>query len=466
MPRLQCLQCGTRLPANAKFCLSCGMRVEEHCQPPSQPLPPLQQAPTTAEGSLGRHGLAEGRAQQGSVDAEAAPQERREREQTFPHHRQALPRHHSPPTQVPHAASHATPHNNEVSGSAMQAVPPLRPKMSDEDKAQNGVSPEAHGGSSAHTPCLLATPSTALAAAPATPAPSYTPSLRENIRADGSATPTSPPTRHGQHAAPHAQTQVPPSAVSQATSTQPAKMGSARVGAGEVLALPPGWEARKTAKGRVFYLDHNTRTTHWKPPAANDASAAATAAPVATPAPPSSQPMENGTAVQARNSTQRSGAACSVVQPGQGPSALALSQHVPNQVANAIHTQQPAPAPMASHREDFGDERGSREQSRTGSAVLVGVVGQEVEGSQPCSRTMTLSDLLSRCQLMHLAPVLASQDILDVSLLHCMLKSLKPGTFSECDAAIFTRMRGCVVKHTEWFFWRLAGGNSGRFITE
>ena len=196
------------------------------------------------------------------------------------------------------------------------------------------------------------------------------------------------------------------------------------MGAGEVSALPPGWEARKTAKGRVFYLDHNTRTTHWKLPAASDALAAATAAPVATPTPPSSQPMENGTAAQARNSTQGFGVTCSVVQPGQGPSALSLSQHVPNLVAKATHTPQPAHAPMASHREDFGDERGSREQSRTGSTVLGGGVEQAVGGSQPCSRTMTLSDLLSRCQLMHLAPVLASQDILDVSLLHCVLKSL------------------------------------------
>jgi hypothetical protein len=35
-----------------------------------------------------------------------------------------------------------------------------------------------------------------------------------------------------------------------------------------VVKLPPGWEARKNAKGRIFYIDHNTRTTHWKPPVA------------------------------------------------------------------------------------------------------------------------------------------------------------------------------------------------------
>lgn len=30
--------------------------------------------------------------------------------------------------------------------------------------------------------------------------------------------------------------------------------------------LPAGWEAKKDHNGRVFYVDHNTRTTHWKPP--------------------------------------------------------------------------------------------------------------------------------------------------------------------------------------------------------
>uniref|UniRef100_A0A7E4UYV5 HECT-type E3 ubiquitin transferase n=1 Tax=Panagrellus redivivus TaxID=6233 RepID=A0A7E4UYV5_PANRE len=32
------------------------------------------------------------------------------------------------------------------------------------------------------------------------------------------------------------------------------------------LVLPPGWEARVDAKGRVIYLDHVNRTTTWKPP--------------------------------------------------------------------------------------------------------------------------------------------------------------------------------------------------------
>ena len=32
-------------------------------------------------------------------------------------------------------------------------------------------------------------------------------------------------------------------------------------------ALPDNWEERVDAKGRVYYVDHTTETTHWKPPA-------------------------------------------------------------------------------------------------------------------------------------------------------------------------------------------------------
>lgn len=30
--------------------------------------------------------------------------------------------------------------------------------------------------------------------------------------------------------------------------------------------LPPGWEMRRDARGRVYYVDHNTRTTTWQRP--------------------------------------------------------------------------------------------------------------------------------------------------------------------------------------------------------
>eukprot|EP00730_Choanoeca_flexa_P005425 TRINITY_DN11938_c6_g1_i8.p1 TRINITY_DN11938_c6_g1~~TRINITY_DN11938_c6_g1_i8.p1 ORF type:complete len:787 (+),score=232.03 TRINITY_DN11938_c6_g1_i8:235-2595(+) len=44
--------------------------------------------------------------------------------------------------------------------------------------------------------------------------------------------------------------------------------------------LPPGWEARQDGRGRIYYVDHNTRTTSWtRPAAAAEASSASTVTP-------------------------------------------------------------------------------------------------------------------------------------------------------------------------------------------
>ena len=32
------------------------------------------------------------------------------------------------------------------------------------------------------------------------------------------------------------------------------------------MELPPNWERKVAADGRTYYLDHNTRTSHWKHP--------------------------------------------------------------------------------------------------------------------------------------------------------------------------------------------------------
>lgn len=32
------------------------------------------------------------------------------------------------------------------------------------------------------------------------------------------------------------------------------------------LPLPPGWSADRTLRGRRYYMDHNTQTTHWTHP--------------------------------------------------------------------------------------------------------------------------------------------------------------------------------------------------------
>lgn len=38
------------------------------------------------------------------------------------------------------------------------------------------------------------------------------------------------------------------------------------LGGGEELPLPPGWSVDLTLRGRKYYIDHNTKTTHWSHP--------------------------------------------------------------------------------------------------------------------------------------------------------------------------------------------------------
>lgn len=33
-----------------------------------------------------------------------------------------------------------------------------------------------------------------------------------------------------------------------------------------ISSLPPGWEVRQTPTGRLYYVNHNTRTTSWLDP--------------------------------------------------------------------------------------------------------------------------------------------------------------------------------------------------------
>ena len=52
--------------------------------------------------------------------------------------------------------------------------------------------------------------------------------------------------------------------------------------------LPSGWEVKMTPDGKPFYIDHNTASTHWQPPAA------VTAARVDPPAPSLSRVLSTG----------------------------------------------------------------------------------------------------------------------------------------------------------------------------
>jgi hypothetical protein len=81
----------------------------------------------------------------------------------------------------------------------------------------------------------------------------------------------------------------PPTAAAQAPSAPntSAGLGTAQYGATATArpttavsgggGLPPGWEATvDPSSGKTYYLDHNTRQTHWELPAANPRAAAAT----------------------------------------------------------------------------------------------------------------------------------------------------------------------------------------------
>lgn len=50
------------------------------------------------------------------------------------------------------------------------------------------------------------------------------------------------------------------------TSSSPAAYSNAYVNQQEELPLPPGWSLDWTVRGRKYYIDHNTQTTHWSHP--------------------------------------------------------------------------------------------------------------------------------------------------------------------------------------------------------
>ena len=49
---------------------------------------------------------------------------------------------------------------------------------------------------------------------------------------------------------------------------RPAPVAQAPPPAYGAAPLPPGWEEKKTPDGKPYYVDHNTKTTHWERPQA------------------------------------------------------------------------------------------------------------------------------------------------------------------------------------------------------
>eukprot|EP01132_Coremiostelium_polycephalum_P002726 gene2726-3384_t len=71
------------------------------------------------------------------------------------------------------------------------------------------------------------------------------------------------------------------------TTSSPAPVASSPSSSSR-LSLPPGWEARSDPNGKVYYVDHNTKTSHWDLP--SPIQAAAAVAPPPQPTIPPQQP--------------------------------------------------------------------------------------------------------------------------------------------------------------------------------
>ncbi|KAK4643054.1 NEDD4 E3 ubiquitin-protein ligase [Podospora pseudocomata] len=74
---------------------------------------------------------------------------------------------------------------------------------------------------------------------------------------------TLPEDRTGANSPTLQQQQAQQAAASQANATTMMNTGATTAGSGE---LPPGWEQRWTPEGRAYFVDHNTRTTTWVDP--------------------------------------------------------------------------------------------------------------------------------------------------------------------------------------------------------
>ena len=114
--------------------------------------------------------------------------------------------------------------------------------------------------------------------------------------------------------------------------------------------LPPGWEAKTALDGRAYYIDHNTQTTHWEPPAPPPAYSAAppaygahapagagAAAAAGQPAQPI--PMAQGSVVHAVAVEPSTGVQSHYAQPQQPSRATALGPGAPEAEKRAAAEQ-------------------------------------------------------------------------------------------------------------------------------
>ncbi|XP_069566878.1 E3 ubiquitin-protein ligase NEDD4-like isoform X3 [Brachyistius frenatus] len=124
--------------------------------------------------------------------------------------------------------------------------------------------------------------------------------------------------------------------------------------------LPPGWEERKDAKGRTYYVNHNNRTTTWTRPivqltedGASTSAAAAAASGGASALPPASTPSSSSSNAsnnhlhepQVRRPRSLSSPTVTLSTPFEGANNIQVRRAVKDTVSNP---QSPQPSPYSS----------------------------------------------------------------------------------------------------------------------
>uniref|UniRef100_A0A672HYL8 E3 ubiquitin-protein ligase n=1 Tax=Salarias fasciatus TaxID=181472 RepID=A0A672HYL8_SALFA len=112
--------------------------------------------------------------------------------------------------------------------------------------------------------------------------------------------------------------------------------------------LPPGWEERKDAKGRTYYVNHNNRTTTWTRPIVTSASASGGASALAPPSTPSSSSNSSNNHLhepQVRRPRSLSSPTVTLSTPLEGANNIQVRRAVKDTLSNP---QSPQPSPYSS----------------------------------------------------------------------------------------------------------------------
>uniref|UniRef100_A0A7N6C2L1 E3 ubiquitin-protein ligase NEDD4-like n=1 Tax=Anabas testudineus TaxID=64144 RepID=A0A7N6C2L1_ANATE len=109
--------------------------------------------------------------------------------------------------------------------------------------------------------------------------------------------------------------------------------------------LPPGWEERKDAKGRTYYVNHNNRTTTWTRPIVQLTEDGATLVPASTPSSSSTASNNHLHEPQVRRPRSLSSPTVTLSTPLEGANNIQVRRAVKDTFSNP---QSPQPSPYSS----------------------------------------------------------------------------------------------------------------------